>query len=170
MDISLIVAASKNRVIGKDNQLLWRLPADMKRFRKLTMGKPIIMGRKTFQSIGKPLPGRDNIIITRNELFQVPGAFVVHSLEEALVLGRERAQILGVAEIMVIGGAQIYHESLPFARRIYYSFVHCELEGDAFFPELDAALWDEIDSEFCGCDDLNEFDHSFKVYQKSSQL
>jgi len=166
MDISLIVAASKNRVIGKDNQLLWRLPADMKRFRKLTMGKPIIMGRKTFASIGKPLPGRDNIIITRNKSFEMPGLFVVHSVEEALILGRTRAQTLGVTEIMVIGGEQIYKESLPFANRIYYSLVECELGGDAFFPELDEALWDEGPSEFCERDELNEFDHSFKIYQK----
>jgi dihydrofolate reductase len=139
--IALIVAVASNGVIGRDNTLPWRLPADLKHFKATTFGKPVVMGRKTFESLGKPLPGRTNIVITRDESFSADGAVIVHSIDEALRVADEVATRDGAAEIMVIGGAQIYKEALPRARTLYYTKVELDVEGDAFFPELDAAQW-----------------------------
>jgi dihydrofolate reductase len=127
--------------------LPWRLSADLKRFRRLTMGKPLIMGRKTFQSIGGPLDGRDNIVITRNAGFRPPGAIAVPSLEAALTLAREYAELRGADEIMVIGGAEVYRALLPFADRIYLTRVHAAPEGDTLFPELAWENWREVSRE-----------------------
>ncbi|MBI3318945.1 MAG: dihydrofolate reductase [Candidatus Omnitrophica bacterium] len=140
MTVSLIVAVSRNGVIGNEGKLPWRLPADLKRFKQLTMGHPIIMGRKTFESIGKPLPGRTNIVITRQKNLQACGALVAHSLEEALRLC-EKEQ-----EAFVIGGASIYPEALGQADRIYLTEVHADFEGDARF-QLDRAGWKEASRE-----------------------
>lgn len=148
--LCLIVAQGENRAIGKDNRMPWHLPEDLQHFKRVTMGKPIIMGRKTFESIGRPLPGRTNIVITRQKDWQAEGVQAVASLEAAI----ERAAAEAPEEIMVIGGAQIYQASLPLAERVYLTQVHETFEGDAFFPELDDS-WKEIKrvtevSQSCG--------------------
>ena len=149
--ISLIVAASTNNVIGNDGELPWRLSDDLKRFKAVTMGKPIVMGRKTFESIGRPLPGRQNIVISRQANFTADGCDVVQSTVEAV-------EIAGDAdEIMVIGGSQIYAAFLPTADRIYLTRVHVEVEGDAVFPSLDAAEWRKSGSESYESDASNEY-------------
>ena len=136
---SLIVAMGHNRVIGSDNQLPWLLPADLKYFKAKTMGKPIIMGRKTYESIGRPLPGRTNIVITRNKKWKADGVKVVHSTLSALKLaGKEKPE-----EAMIIGGEQIYADSLQFADRLYITEVDLDPEGDAFFPEI-GDEWREV--------------------------
>ena len=167
MHISLIVAVTENGVIGKDNKLLWRLPSDMQRFVKLTMGKPVIMGRKTFQSIGKPLKGRDNIVITSDQKFQAKDAFVVHSVEQAIEKAERCAQSRNVEEIMVIGGEQIYQQTLEFASYVYFSQVHAKIEGDAYFPSLYEIIWREVSRELYPADNKNEFDYSYIVYKRS---
>ena len=141
MKISLIAAVSKNGVIGEKNSLIWKLPEDMKRFRQLTAGKPVIMGRKTFESIGKPLPNRKNIIITRDKNYRAEGCIAVHSVDDALKAGK------GAEEIMVIGGAQIYKQFLPIANRMYLTFIDKDFEGDAYFPEYNKNEWKEISRE-----------------------
>lgn len=166
MHISLIVAVTENGVIGKDNKLLWRLPSDMQRFVKLTMDKPIIMGRKTFQSIGKPLKGRDNIVITSDQSFQAKEAFVAHSVEQAIAKAKECAQKREVEEIMVIGGEQIYKQTLEFASHVYLSLVHTHIEGDAFFPVLDETKWQEISRELFPADDKHNYDYSYIVFNR----
>jgi dihydrofolate reductase len=149
--ISLIVAAATNNVIGNDGDLPWRLSDDLKRFKAVTMGKPIVMGRITFESIGRPLPGRQNIVITRQEGFVAGGCDVVRSTAEAV----EAAA--GADEIMVIGGSQIYAAFLPIADRIYLTRVHTEVEGDAFFPSLDEAEWRESASQIYDADESNDY-------------
>lgn len=141
--ISLIVAMAKNRVIGQGNTLPWRLSGDMKFFKQTTMGKPVIMGRKTFESIGKPLAGRANLVLTRDPDFEVEGVEHVEDIKVALKAGRMVAEITGTEEVMVIGGTQIYEAMLPEADRIYLTEVDLEVEGDAFFPEL-GPEWKEI--------------------------
>ena len=149
--ISLIVAVSTNNVIGNDGDLPWRLSDDLKRFKAVTMGKPIVMGRKTYESIGRPLPGRQNIVITRQEGFKADGCDVVKSTAEAVEVAG------GADEIMVIGGGQIYAALLPVADRIYLTRVHTEIEGDAFFPSLNEAEWRESASENYDADESNDF-------------
>ncbi len=144
MLLSLIVAVAENGVIGKDGGLPWRLSSDLKTFRRLTMGKPIIMGRRTFQSIGKPLDGRDNIVVTRDPNFEAPGVSVADSVADALTLARVMARTRGADEIMVIGGADIYKVALPAADRIYLTRVHASPEGDRYFPELPSEDWREV--------------------------
>ena len=138
--ISLIAALGKNRVIGNENKLIWSIPADMKRFREITTGKPVIMGRKTFESIGRPLPKRKNIIITRDRDYKAEGCIVVNSPEESL-------KAAGDGEVMVMGGAQIYAEFLPMAHKMYLTFIDEEFEGDAYFPEYDENEWEEARRE-----------------------
>ncbi len=133
--LSLIVAFAKNRVIGHNNTLPWHLPEDLKRFRALTMGHHIIMGRKTYESLGRLLPGRTTIIITRNKDFKVEGALIAHSLKTALVLAS------GDAEPFIIGGAELYKEGLKLATKLYVTEVHGEFVGDAFFSEIDLSHW-----------------------------
>jgi dihydrofolate reductase len=139
--IAIIVAVALNGVIGRNNTLPWRLPADLKHFKATTLGKPVVMGRKTFESLGKPLPGRTNIVITRDPQFAADGAVIAHSLDEGLRIADEVALRDGAVEIMVIGGAQIYAEALPLAQVLYYTRVLLEVEGDAWFPEIDPAQW-----------------------------
>lgn len=143
MKLSLIVAVADNGVIGKDNAMPWHLPGDLKYFKATTMGKPIIMGRKTFDSLGRPLPGRPNLVITRNPDFHADGATCVSSIEEALKMGETLAAELGVDEVMVIGGAAIFAHTLPLAHRLYFTEVHAVPDGDVFFPSFDRALWQE---------------------------
>lgn len=145
--VSLIVAVSENGVIGRDGGLPWRLSSDLKTFRRLTMDKPIIMGRKTFQSIGKPLDGRDNIVVTRDPSFEVPGVSACDTVRDALTLARVLARTRGAEEIMVIGGAGVYDVALPVADRIYLTRVHAVVEGDRHFAALDASEWTEASRE-----------------------
>ena len=155
--ISLIVAASTNNIIGAKGDLPWRLSADLKRFRALTMGKPIIMGRKTYESIGRPLPGRQNIVVTRNPGFVADGCDVVSSIDTAV-------EVAGDAEeIMVIGGSHIYAAFLPRADRIYLTRVQAELEGDAYLPDIDNGKWREVSAEAHAADDSNDYDAVFSV-------
>lgn len=137
--VSLIVAMARNGVIGRDGGLPWHLPEDLRHFKELTLGKPIIMGRLTHESIGRPLPGRTNIVISRNPAHDAPGCVVVTSLADAI---KHAATLVGVdGEVMVIGGAQIYREALPRADRLYLTRVEVDAEGDTVFPELDASDW-----------------------------
>lgn len=140
--LSLIVAYSRNRAIGRDNALPWRLPGDLAHFKRSTLGHPIIMGRKTWESLGRPLPGRTNIVVTRDPGYAAAGAVVVNSLEAALQACRSEAQ-----PPYVIGGAQLYALALPLADRILATEVHADVPGDAFFPELPAGLWRETARE-----------------------
>jgi dihydrofolate reductase len=142
--ISFVVAVAENGVIGRDGAMPWHVPSDLKTFRRLTTGKPVIMGRKTFASIGKPLEGRDNIVITRNAAFSVSGVECAGSIADALEIARARAAARDVDEIVVIGGAEIFAATLPMADRIYLTRIHARPTGDTFFPELDAETWREV--------------------------
>ena len=163
----MIVAMAENRVIGINNNLPWYLPNDLKYFKQVTMGKPILMGRKTYESIGKPLPGRTNIVITRNESWQANGVKVVHSLEDAFSLASSIVEIDGQDEMMVIGGDQIYQTSLPAIDRIYLTKVHAEVDGDAYFPELDWSEWKEVAREDFKAEGPNPYDYSFIVFDRA---
>ncbi len=143
MRVSLIVAMAENRTIGLEGGMPWHIPADLKNFRRLTMGHPVVMGRKTYQAIGGALPGRANIVVTRDRNFRAADADVVHDLEEALVKAAAMAEIEGAEEVFVIGGAEIYARAMGRAQRIYLTEVHQELPGDAFFPELAGGEWTE---------------------------
>lgn len=140
---SLIVAVADNGVIGSNNQLPWRISADLKYFKQVTLGKPIIMGRLTFESIGKPLPGRTNIVMTRDTRWQADGVERASDLTEALAIANKIADASALEEVMIIGGASIYREALPQADRLYLTRVHTQVDGDAFFPELDLSEWRE---------------------------
>lgn len=129
--ISIIAAIGKNRELGKKNKLLWHIPDDLPRFKKLTLGHPIVMGRKTFESIGRPLPNRTNIVVTRDSSYEVEGVVVVHSIEKAI----EEAKKKDKEEIFVIGGGQIYEQALPFADRLYLTIVDAQAEADTYFPD-----------------------------------
>lgn len=162
MVLSLLVASSENNVIGKDNQLPWHLPNDLKYFKNLTWGMPILMGRKTFDSIGKALPGRKSIVITRNEDWRHAGVDVVHSIDEAI----QKAESLGVKEVFVIGGAEIFKTSLPAANRIYLTRIHQDFEGDVFFPEIANNEWDLTSSRYCEADEKNPYNHTYQVWNR----
>lgn len=164
--LSVIVAAAQNGVIGRNNALPWHLPKDLAYFKRVTMGKPIVMGRKTFESIGRPLPGRSNIIITRNCDFQADGVKVVTSLEEALQLAADIALIDGVEELVVIGGAQIYQAAIPRANRLYITEVHAEVQGDTYLPAVDWSQWREVARERHMAAGANPYDYSFVVYER----
>jgi len=161
--ISIVVAASENGVIGVDGDLPWRLSADLRNFKAVTMGKPIVMGRKTWDSLGRPLPGRQNIVITRQSDFDAEGCDVVSYPAAALVVAD------GAEEVMVIGGSQIYSMFLRRAERVYLTRVHTELEGDAFFPALDETLWERVSAEHHEADNTNEYAFTFEVYERKDQ-
>lgn len=160
MTVSLVVAMATNRVIGRDGTLPWHLPADLRRFREITMGKPIVMGRRTHESIGRPLPGRRNIVLSRDMGFQTPGCEICDSLPAAL------RRLSPCAEVMVIGGVALYEAALPEARRIYLTRVHAEVAGDVRFPEIDAREWREIAHERHERDPKHEFDFAFCVLER----
>lgn|SRR5690606_19268500 len=166
MRVALIWAMSRNGVIGRNNALPWRLSEDLRYFKRVTFGKPVIMGRKTWESIGRPLPGRANIVITRDERFHADGVKIVNSLEQALAMAQSIALLDGVDEAMVIGGAEIYALALPFAQRLYLTQVHAEVEGDAWFPPLDLSNWQEVGREDFPAEGPNLYDYSFIVYDK----
>ena len=153
--LALVAAMARNRVIGKDNRLPWRLPADMRRFRALTMGKHVLMGRKTFESISQPLKGRINLVLTRDPGFHAPGCEVLHSADEALELARSGT------ELMVIGGASLYQQLVASAERMYLTLVHHELDGDAWFPPFAEVDWALPAREDLPADAENPFPYSF---------
>lgn len=164
---ALIVAMSRNRVIGRNNKLPWYLPGDLKYFKQATMGKPIIMGRKTWESIGRALPGRLNLVVTSADDLALPAGVVQEAtLADAFRRAEAQATVDGVDEVMVIGGGQIYQAVLPEVDRIYITQVHAEVEGDAFFPEIDLEQWQEIGREDFSASDHNPYDYSFVVYQR----
>lgn len=160
MLIALVVAAAENNVIGKNNQLLWRLPNDMKFFKNTTWGMPVIMGRKTFESLGKPLTGRTNIVITRQDAWEAPGAQVVNSLEESIAAAADT----DAKEAFVIGGGEIYALALPLAQRIYLTRVHTSLEGDTYFPEFDGQQWELLSNLDFPADEKHAYAYSFQVW------
>lgn len=144
--VSAIVAMGRNRAIGKDNQLLWNIPAEFQYFKRTTYGKPIIMGRRTYESLGRPLPGRINIVISRNPESIEGDVFAVDTLDKALARATAIAKSDGVDEVFIIGGAQIYREGLPLTDRLYLTVIDQDYDGDTFFPEFDMAGWTEISS------------------------
>lgn len=163
LKISIIVAKAKNRVIGKDNQLIWRLSSDLKLFKKLTTGHHIIMGRKTYESVGKPLPNRTSVVITRDKNFPIPeGHLLAHSLEEAVLLciGKHLSQVF------IIGGAEIYNQALPIADELIVTHVDAEPEGDVFFPEINPEIWQSIHSEHFEKDKNNQYSFDFVIYKR----
>lgn len=158
--ISIIVAVDKNRVIGARGMgLLWHLPADLKHFKELTMGHVVVMGRKTFESIGKSLPGRMNIIITRRDDYDAPGCISAGSLKEAFARAGER-------EVFVIGGGEIYEEALPMAQRLYVTRIDHEFTGDVYFPAIDIAEWRMVHKKIGVIDEKNPYPHSFIVFER----
>ena len=165
--LAVMVAAAENGVIGKNNALPWHLPEDLRYFKRVTMGKPIIMGRKTFESIGRPLPGRTNIVITRNTTLQMEGVEVAYSLDEALDLAASIASHDGAQEAVVIGGAQIYREAIPAADRLYITEVHANVEGDTVLPAIDWARWRQVSRECWGAEPPNPYDYSFLRYESA---
>lgn len=160
MIISLIAAMDRNRLIGSNNQLPWHLPVDFAHFKLITMGKPVVMGRKTYESIGRPLPGRQNIVLTRDAHFQPENIDIAGDFDQALQLAGE------AEEVMVIGGSTIYQLALPLAQRIYLTEVEAEFEGDAWFPELDMNEWSLSEQSFSEIDAKNAWRCSFKKYEK----
>lgn len=166
MRLALIWAMSQNRAIGRNNALPWYLPEDLKYFKQVTMGKPIIMGRKTWESIGRPLPGRTNIVITRDQTFTADGVKIVHSLDEAIRMAENICLINGCDEAVVIGGAEIYALALSRADRLYMTQVHAEVDGDAFFPTFDLESWQELGREDFQGSGANPYDYSFVVLER----
>jgi len=162
--ITIIAAISQNNALGKDNDLIWHLPADLKRFKKTTTGHHILMGRNTFESIGKPLPNRTTIIITRNENYFQDGCVIASSLEEAIELAKKDTQIF------IIGGAQVYKYAIEnnIADTLDITLVHHEFEADVFFSEIDLKIWEEVAREDFKADEKNKFDYSFLRFQKKT--
>ncbi len=160
MELSIVVAMAENRVIGNNNQLPWHLPADLRHFKTLTMGKPILMGRKTHESIGRALPGRQNIVVTRQRGYQAEGCMVTLSVDAAL------AACADAAEVMLIGGAQLYRELLPRSTRIYLTLVHAIIAGDTLFPAIDPAAWHETARADHPADEKNAYPFSFVTLQR----
>ncbi|OCQ42414.1 diacylglycerol kinase [Aeromonas veronii] len=162
MKISMIAAMAHDRVIGKDNQMPWHLPADLAHFKRVTLGKPVLMGRKTFESIGRPLPGRRNLVISRNPDYQVEGIEVVGSVEAALALLAGSS----VEELMVIGGGHLYAEMLPSADCLYLTQIDLAVEGDTRFPAFDDGQWQRIECESHPADEKNPHPYSFETWQR----
>lgn len=158
--VSLIAAMARNRVIGRDNKLPWHLPADLARFKSLTMGKPMIMGRKTWESLPGLLPGRPHIVVSRDPGYIAEGAQVAHSLTQAIQLAGELGD-----EVMIIGGANLYGQALELADQLYLTLVDAEVEGDAFFPAFDPSVWRQVSCEEHAPDERNRFGYSFRCYR-----
>lgn len=165
MQLILIAAKAKNNIIGKDNQLIWKLSADLKRFKNLTSGHYILMGRKTYESLGKPLPNRTHIIVSRNPEFSVPeGHFVFSSVEEAFIYCNK----IGVDNLFIIGGGQIYRDTINLCDKLEITEVEAEPEGDTYFPEIDSEIWTETERESFPADEKNEYRFSFVTYEKTN--
>jgi dihydrofolate reductase len=160
MKLSLIAAVSRNNVIGKDNKMPWHLPADLQFFKTTTLGKPIIMGRKTWESLGRILPGRRHIVVTRNKDYTAEGVEIIHSTDAAL------KQASNVDEAVIIGGAHLYEEMLPLTDRLYLTEIDAEFEGDTFFPEWNKEVWEVVSSETHPADEKNSFPYRFVVYDR----
>lgn len=158
--LTIIAAVAKNNALGKNNDLIWHLPADLKRFKEITLGHHIIMGRKTFESLGKPLPNRTTIIITRNPDYVVPGCIVVNELEEAIEAATEDENPF------ILGGAEIYRQAMPFADILDLTLVHETFDADVFFPVIDMSKWAEISRQDFKADEKNKYDYSFVQYKK----
>jgi dihydrofolate reductase len=163
MTVSIIVAISNNNGIGKNNELLWHLPNDLKMFKSVTSGHCIIMGRKTYESIGKPLPNRTNIVVSNQKSLKIEGCEVVNSIQEALVVCKQKVE----SEAFIVGGEQIYQAALPFADRIYLTRVNCEKDADAFFPFLKQDEWKIISNEKQQQDEKHAFNYAFEVFDRS---
>ncbi len=161
MNISIVVAMSSNGVIGRNGDLPWHLSADLKHFKAITMGKPIVMGRKTHESIGRPLPGRENIILTRNQDYTAQGCTIISCV------GELEARFSKDDDLMVIGGAQLYALTLPLANRLFITRVHADVEGDTCFPDVKWEQWREIERQDFSADENNDFDYSFVVLESS---
>lgn len=159
--VTIIAAIAENNVLGKDNKLIWYLPADLKRFKKMTLNHVVIMGRKTFESMGKPLPNRTNIIITRDKKYKTEGCVVVNSLREALKVAAKEDE-----NPFILGGAEIYKQAIPFTDRLDLTFVHHKFEADVFFPEIDRTIWKETSREDFKADDKNKYDYSFVTFDR----
>lgn len=166
MDIVLVAAVSENGIIGRGNALPWRLKSDMAHFRALTMGKPVIMGRKTYQSIGKPLGGRTTVVVTRDQTFAAPGVVIAPTLDDAFTAARGDALRRGADAIMLAGGAEIYAQAMPRATHLAITDVHRRVEGDARFPAIDAALWRETERSEHAAGDADEAAYAFVNYQR----
>lgn len=165
MKVSLIAAQSRNRVIGQNNQLPWHIPEDLRFFKQTTLGKPIIMGRKTFDSIGRPLPGRLNIVVTRDNAWQRDGVVAVESVEAALDAAKAEASTKQIDEVMVVGGAEIYRLALPYADCLYLTEIDIEIDGDAHFPALDSDQWQLVES--CTGNDVSvPYPYRFNRYSR----
>lgn len=160
MKLAIIVATDQQGLIGKENDLPWKLSADLQYFRRVTMGKPIIMGRNTHESIGRALPGRKNIIVTKNKSYQAEGCTVVHSIPDALLACEQ------VEEVMIMGGASLYEQFLPQADKLYLTQVHASLTGDTWFPNWQKNEWSELSREDYQADEKNDYAYSFIVYEK----
>jgi len=158
--LTIIAAVAKNNALGKNNDLIWHLPADLKRFKEITLGHHIIMGRKTFESLGKPLPNRTTIIITRNPDYVVPGCIVVNELEEAIQAAAKDENPF------ILGGAEIYKQAMPYADILDLTLVHETFDGDVFFPVIDMSKWTEMSRQDFLADEKNKYDYSFVQYKK----
>ena len=163
MKISIIVAASENNVIGRNNDLPWKLPDDMRFFVKTTKGHHILTGRKNLESFGKLLPNRTNIVLTRDESYKFEGAHIFNDLDKAI----EFAKNNGETELMIIGGGEIYKQTLPFTDRVYLTRIHTDIEGDTYFPELDKSLWELKSEEFHEKDERHNYSFTFKLYERA---
>lgn len=160
MNLALIVALSENYCIGVENTLPWRQSDDLKHFKAITSTHPVIMGRKTFESIGKALPNRRNIVITRNSNYSAPGCEIVNSLEHAIALVEHEATVF------IIGGAQLFEQAMPLVDTMYLTWIHADIQGDCFFPQWDDAQWQEVRRESHQADDKNQYDYSFVTLKR----
>lgn len=160
--LSLIAAVGQNRVIGKDNGLPWKLRADLKHFKDITTGHTVIMGSKTYESIGRPLPNRTNIVLTSDTSFTTSGCLVAHSLDQAIEMAHNDA--------FIIGGANLYEQAIDIVSRMYLTYVHASPDGDVFFPEFDTTKWKEVSREDHKADEENEFDYSFLILEKNETI
>ncbi|SFC39460.1 dihydrofolate reductase [Marinospirillum celere] len=164
--VAIIVAAARNWVIGHQNRMPWYLPEELKHFKRTTLGKPLVMGRATFESIGRPLPGRTNIVVTRNPEFSHPGIKVASSLQEALKLADSQAIVDGAPEIMVMGGGQIYQQAFPLASHLYLTTVEAEPEGDAWFPEVKENEWLEVSRDTYPAQEGNRYAYLIRLLKR----
>ena len=163
MRISIIAAMDERRLIGANNSLPWKLSADLKHFKEITWGKPIIMGRLTFESIGRPLPGRDNIVVTRDATRRLAGCIMAGSLDEGLAACKD------FPEAMIVGGASLYAQALPRAQRMYLTLIRARFSGDAYFPDYDPAQWQEVERRDCAAVDDDGFDYSFVTVERTAK-
>lgn len=159
--LSIAVAVGENYAIGKNNQLLWHMPADLKFFKQTTSGHTVIMGRKTFDSVGRPLPNRRNIVITRDATLKIDGVEVVNSLDEALSISKDEEK-----DVFIVGGAEIYRQALPKTNTLFLTTIHHNFEADTFFPEIDKSEWRLISSEPHKADEKNKYDYTFEVFER----